>query len=89
MNDYYERLTAYLLEKNSSLSYAQAKTWIELLWDDFETTYAKAGYEYKGKELTEKIVTQWINHYGSNLHEFVTNNPKYKHLLNQDDYLQH
>jgi hypothetical protein len=89
MNDYFERLTNYLLEKNESLAYAQARTWVELLWEDFETTYARAGYSYKGKELTEKVVRQWIDQYGARLHEFTTNNPKYKHLLNQEDYLKH
>ncbi len=49
MDEYFERLTSYLLEKNASLAYAQARTWVELLWEDFETTYARAGYSYKGK----------------------------------------
>jgi hypothetical protein len=89
MNDYFERLTNYLLEKNKSLAYAQARTWVELLWEDFETTYARAGYSYKGKEMTERVVRQWIDQYGERLHEFTTNNPKYKHLLNQEDYLKH
>jgi hypothetical protein len=89
MNEYFERLTNYLLEKNPSLAYAQARTWVELLWEDFETTYARAGYEYRGKELTEKVVRQWIDRYGTTLHKFQTNNPKYKHLLNRDDYLKH
>lgn len=89
MNDYIERLTHVLLEKSKSLSYAQAKTWVELLWGDFEATYAKAGHHYKGAEMTEKVVRNWIESYGARLHEFVAVNPKYKHLLNQDDYLQH
>ncbi|MBB5326141.1 hypothetical protein HNQ34_003260 [Anoxybacillus tepidamans] len=89
MNEYFARLTNYLLEKNDSLTYAQARTWVELLWEDFETTYARAGYSYKGKELTEKVVRQWIDQYGARLHEFQTMNPKYKHLLNQNDYLKH
>ncbi|GGJ61087.1 hypothetical protein GGR02_001215 [Anoxybacillus voinovskiensis] len=89
MNEHFERLTNYLLEKNDSLAYAQARTWVELLWEDFETTYARAGYSYKGKELTEKVVRQWIDQYGAQLHEFRTTNPKYKHLLNQEDYLKH
>jgi len=89
MDDYFERLTNYLLEKNHSLAYAQARTWVELLWEDFETTYARAGYRYRGKELTERVVRQWIDQYGARLHEFQTNNPKYKHLLNQNNYLQH
>jgi hypothetical protein len=73
-----------LLGKNDQLSYNQARTWIELLWDDFETTYAKAGREYKGREMTDRIVKQWIENYGDNLHEFIATNPKYKHFLNQE-----
>lgn len=89
MNEYFDHLTNRLLEKNNSLSWDQARTWVELLWEDFETTYAKAGYSYKGKEMTERIVLQWIENYGEKLHEFVTNNPKYKDLLNKDDYPKH
>ncbi|KZZ84460.1 MULTISPECIES: YfhJ family protein [Bacillaceae] len=89
MESYYERLTDLLLLKNDSLAYAQARTWVELLWEDFEATYAKAGATYKGKEMTEAIVRNWIEQYGPRLHEFVASNPKYKHLLNNDDYLQH
>jgi hypothetical protein len=84
MNEYQEKLTEMLLSKNDQLSYNQARTWVELLWDDFETTYAKAGWEYKGSEMTEKIVRQWIDNYGDKLHEFAATNPKYKHFLNQE-----
>ncbi|MFD1739690.1 YfhJ family protein [Bacillus salitolerans] len=89
MNEHIERLTNLLLEKSDALSYAQARTWIELLWEDFESTYAKAGEKYMGKEMAERVVTQWITHYGSKLHEFVATNPKYAHLLNQGDHLKH
>jgi fatty-acid desaturase len=89
MNDYHERLASLLLEKNPHMSRQKALTWVELLWDDFETTSAKAGREYKGSELTEKIVTQWIQHYGGKLHEFVATNPKYKHFLKDDDKKLH
>jgi len=85
MNDIYERLTKLLLTQNNSLSYDQARTWVELLWEDFESTYAKAGYEYKGKEMTERVVRQMIQQYGPNLHDFVARNPKYKHLLADDE----
>jgi len=84
MNDYHERLTNLLLDKNDYLSYGQARTWVELLWDDFETTYAKAGREYQGSEMTEKVIRQWIENYGSSLHEFASQNPKYMHYLKQD-----
>jgi hypothetical protein len=76
-----EELIVLLIEQNKHLSYEQARVWVELLWDDFETTYARAGHEYRGKELTEKVVRQWIQNYGSRLHEFVAKNPKYKDLL--------
>lgn len=83
MNDYQEKLTRLLLEKNNQLSYNQARTWVELMWDDFETTAAKAGRDYLGSEMTERIVKQWIENYGSRLHDFVAKNPKYKDFLHQ------
>ncbi|MCM3569435.1 YfhJ family protein [Neobacillus mesonae] len=89
MNDYHERLAKKLLEKNDHLSYYQARTWVELLWEDFETTYARAGEEYMGSEMTERIVKQWIENYGDKLHEFTAVNPKYKHFLEQDKYTLH
>jgi hypothetical protein len=89
MEIYFERLTDELLSKNTSLSYAQARIWVELLWEDFESTGAKAGREYRGKEVTEQVVRQIITHYGDKLHEFIATNPKYSHLLNNDDYLKH
>ncbi|MFC0273823.1 YfhJ family protein [Metabacillus herbersteinensis] len=89
METYFERLTNELLKKNTNLSYAQARTWIELLWEEFETTRAKAGRNYRGKEQTEQIVRNMIANYGDKLHEFIATNPKYKHLLNNDDYLKH
>lgn len=88
MNDIIEKLTALLMEKNEKLSYAQGRIWVELLWGDFEATYARAGV-YNGEEITEKIVTTWIENHGAHLHEIVSNNPKYKHLLNRDDYTKH
>lgn len=86
MKDYFERLTNRLLELNEQMSYAEARTWVELLWEDFETTYAKAGYEYKGQEMTEKIVNQWIDQYGSRLHEVLLEKPKYKELFEQKKF---
>ncbi|ULT57940.1 YfhJ family protein [Neobacillus drentensis] len=83
MNEYHGRLIKLLMDKNGQLSYDQARTWVELLWDDFETTYAKAGREYKGSEMADRIVTQWIQNYGDKLHEFVATNPKYKKFLTQ------
>lgn len=88
MEIYFERLTNELLSKNKTLSYAQARTWVELLWEDFESTQAKAGRKYRGQEMTEQVVRQMITNYGEKLHEFIATNPKYSHLLN-DDYLKH
>lgn len=89
MEDYFERLTNELLIKNNSLSYAQARTWVELLWEDFESTQAKTGNTYQGKEVTETVVRQLITHYGDKLHDFIATNPKYCDLLNKDDHLKH
>ncbi|MCH6267029.1 MULTISPECIES: YfhJ family protein [Neobacillus] len=81
MNDYHEKLTKLLLNKNDHLSYNEARTWVELLWDDFETTFARAGQEYMGSEMTERVVKQWIENYGDKLHDFTTTNPKYEIYL--------
>jgi hypothetical protein len=89
MNDYHERLTNYLLGKNDFLSYAEARIWVELLWDDFETAYAKAGHEYLGSETTQQVVKQWIEQYGENLHEFSGQNPKYKEYFTLDKNTLH
>ncbi|MEH7179587.1 YfhJ family protein [Neobacillus vireti] len=84
MNDYHERLSRLLVEKNNQLSYNQARTWVELMWEDFETTAAKAGREFLGSEMTERIVRQWIENYGDRLHEFVAKNPKYKDFFKEE-----
>ncbi|QFT88041.1 hypothetical protein FIU87_05165 [Bacillus sp. THAF10] len=89
MEQYFERLTDRLLEVNPSLTYEKARTWVELLWEDFESSYAKAGYQYKGKDMTEKMVVGIIERHGDRLHEFFSNNPKYSHLLNGDDSMKH
>lgn len=78
-----EKLTQELANKNPYLSVSKARTWIELLWSDFESTYAKAGYDYRGAEYTQKIIRQWITSYGDKIHEFVARNPKYAHLLEE------
>ncbi|HEY9577325.1 MAG TPA: YfhJ family protein [Pseudobacillus sp.] len=89
MQDIFERLTNLLLSKNESLSHARARTWVELLWEDFETTYAKAGHDYQGKEMTEKVVRQLLENYGGRLHEFAGRNPKYSHLLEDEGDVTH
>lgn len=85
MQEYQKKLVELLLEKNEKLSVHKAQTWVELLWDDFETTRAKAGREYQGSEMTERIVRQWIENYGDRLHEFFSSNPKYKHLFDDEN----
>ncbi|MBU9711838.1 YfhJ family protein [Evansella tamaricis] len=86
MNDYFERLTSKLLEQNEQMSYSEARTWIEILWEDFESTYAKAGQKYNGKEMTEKVLYQWIMQYGPNLHEVLIEKPKYKELFEKKSF---
>ncbi len=81
MEEYIEILTKKLLEKNNEISYEQAQTCVELLWGDFEATYAKAGHKYAGKEMTFRVVDQWIDHYGEKLYEFISRNPKYSHFF--------
>lgn len=81
MEQHIEKLTAYLLEKNPALSNELARTWVELLWSDFEATSAKAGYAFRGADYTANLVKQLIESYGDKLHEFAGKNPKYAHLL--------
>jgi vacuolar-type H+-ATPase subunit E/Vma4 len=88
MEEIYERLTKQLLNKNDQLTKRQALTWVEVLWEDFETTRAKAGRKYLGQSVTENIVSQWINQYGERIHEFAATNPKYAHLLKDNDHYQ-
>lgn len=82
MNETIEELTAELLEKNPNLTDEKARTWIELLVSDFEASYAKAGYDYQGTAVVEKVIRQWIDSYGNKIHEFAGTNPKYAHLIN-------
>lgn len=89
METYFERLTNELLKRNDFLTYHQARTWVELLWEDFETSRARAGEEYLGQSVTEQVVLQFISNYGDQLHEFIASNPKYKDLLNSKDHLVH
>ncbi len=88
MEDIFERLATDLLYVNDQLSYHQARTWVEVLWEDFETTQARAGRGYKGKEVSEHVVREWIRQYGPALHEFKTGNPRFSHLF-EDRGLKH
>ncbi|WP_101846429.1 YfhJ family protein [Halobacillus sp. Marseille-P3879] len=86
MQEIHQRLAEKLYEKNECLTIDEARTWIELLWEDFESTRAKAGYDYKGKQMTEQIVNKWIEFYGPRLHEFAAANSKYKGLLHKSGH---
>ncbi|GKW47534.1 YfhJ family protein [Planococcus sp. NCCP-2050] len=81
MNETTDQLVMELLDKNANLSEEKARTWIELLVSDFEASYAKAGYDYQGTAVVEKVIRQWISSYGDKIHEFAGTNPKYAHLL--------
>ncbi|WP_093215371.1 YfhJ family protein [Sediminibacillus albus] len=88
MQDRFERLAERLYEKNEQLSLEEARTWVELLWEDFDATRAKAGQPYEGKDVTEQVVIRWIDHYGPDLHDFIENNPKYKRMFDKKNNLQ-
>lgn len=84
MNDYKNKLLDKLLEKNQFLPVSLAKAWIELLWNDYESTYVKEDTEFEGSEVTEKIVSLWIDSYGDQLHIILAEDPTYKLLLEPD-----
>lgn len=89
INDIHERLTTDLLHQNDCLSYGEARVWVEVLWEDFETTRAKAGYGYHGYKMTENIVRSWIKNYGGKLHEFKETNTKISQLLQAKKHRLH
>mgnify|MGYP003562308839 CR=1 FL=1 len=82
-----DKLTEELLEKNPDMSVGRARTFVELLWSEYEATSAKAGYTFRGTEYTENLVRQLIKSYGDKLHLFAAKNPKYAHLLDASDDL--
>ncbi len=83
--DRYEQLAGLLRAANPQISEAKARTWVELLWEDFESTYAKAGYDYQGVDMAERFVKNIISMYGGKLHDFAAMNPRYAHLLESKD----
>lgn len=83
-----DKLTQELLAKNPEMSVGRARTWVELLWSDYESTSAKAGFEFRGAEYTENLVRQLITSYGDKLHLFAGRNPKYAGLLDESDDVQ-
>ncbi|MFC0190318.1 YfhJ family protein [Fictibacillus aquaticus] len=78
MEERFDKLSEVLLNINRSLTKEEARTWVEGLWEDFESSRARAGYEYSGKEATEAMVLSWIKSYGPRLHEYSSDNPKFK-----------
>jgi hypothetical protein len=85
MEDIFQNLTKLLQEQNEHLSDDAARTWVELLWEDFEVTRAKAGREYQGQEMTESIVRQWIKNYGPRLHETSLDQKKWQKRINRGE----
>ena len=85
MEQHIKKLTEELLAKNPEMSVGRARTWVELLWSDFEATSAKAGYSFRGADYTANLVRQLITSYGDKLHLFAGHNPKYAHLLDASD----
>jgi hypothetical protein len=84
MEERFDKLARQLQKVNDSLSYEEAREWVEGLWEDFEATRARAGYEYEGQDVTEKMVTQLISAYGHKLHEYFSNNPKFQRFIKKD-----
>ncbi|CUL31517.1 conserved hypothetical protein [Listeria monocytogenes] len=72
---YLDELTAELMVKNPHLDKEQALWWIEMLWSDFESSYAKAGYPYRGPEYAADYVRQQIERHGSFLHQVERKGP--------------
>ena len=46
MQEEIQRLAEELHQKNPSLTLLEARSWVELLWEDFKSTRAKAGRKY-------------------------------------------
>jgi polyhydroxyalkanoate synthesis regulator phasin len=84
MEDRFQQLTDQLLAVNSQISADQARTWVESLWEDFETTRAKGGWSYKGQDVTEQVVSKWIQQYGAMLHKYAPSKEKFSHLNKED-----
>ncbi|QNR20286.1 hypothetical protein HNY42_04765 [Exiguobacterium sp. Helios] len=74
-------LSEELQEVNETLTPLEALTWVEVLWEDFEATLARAGEKYQGEAVAVHFVQQQIKQHGSMLHRFNTTNEKFKHLM--------
>lgn len=85
MSEERQALIDKLRLKDPTLSEEKAGMLIDLLREDFEATYAKAGYEYQGEEMSRRIVEQWIDNYGGRIKEVAAMNEKYAAILKNDD----
>ncbi|OIN66185.1 hypothetical protein BLD48_11530 [Exiguobacterium sp. KRL4] len=74
-------LAAELQHVNETLTPLEALTWVEVLWEDFEATLARAGEKYQGEAVAVRFVQQQIKQHGAMLHRFNTTNEKFKHLM--------
>lgn len=79
----YEQLALVLREQNDVLTMDEALTWVEVLWEDFETTLARAGEKYPGEATVERYVRSQIAASGSHLHLYQTTNEKFMHLMRE------
>ena len=87
MNEFIERLTNRLLDQNDHISYSEARTWVELLWEDFEVASSNDGDEEKQtEEKTEKMFNHWIDQYGPRLHRELLEKPKYREWFNKKQF---
>lgn len=76
-----QQLAEELLQVNEVLIPEEALTWVEVLWEDFEATLARAGEKYQGEAVAVHFVEQQIKQHGAMLHRFNTTNEKFKHLM--------
>lgn len=88
MDDYQNRLTNFLLEKNHHISYRQARICIKILWNDVEAAY-QFPYRNTNVKVVEKLIRKWIDEYGAIVHEFVNYAPESGHLFTADRRLLH
>jgi len=86
VNEIFQRLAKQLLEKNRNLSSEEALTWVEVLWEDVQTTNAKAGHPYVSPEVTENMIVKWINYYGPMFHEVLHEHPKFQQLVKEHKF---
>lgn len=84
MEERFQRLADRLYDVSGHLTIDEARTWVELLWEDSDATRAKSGREYLEKDVTEQMVLRWIEQYGPRLHELMEHHPKYRKMFEQN-----